>query len=161
MICTKYYSFVWAIYADLRLPRGIFNNLLKEKGLTATISCDSAGTADYHVGENPDPRTIQVAKKNSIAINHKGRQFSVKDFDNFDLIVAMDESNYHHIIHMARHDADTKKVVLMRNYDATQSGGNVPDPWYGDLKDFDACYRLLLECAENLLARTVVSLNCR
>lgn len=139
------------------LAEGIFNHMLKEKGLSDRISCDSAGTVNYHVGENPDPRTIKVAKKHDIALNHKGRQFSAKDFDNFDLIVAMDSTNKDNILKLARNDSDHKKVVFMRHYDHIKSGGNVPDPWYGDVKDFDDCYRLLLECCNGLLAHTVTA----
>ena len=64
---------------------------------------DSAGTGNYHIGKQPDSRSIAIAQKNGLDItNQRGRQFSSRDFDNFDYILAMDNSNYNYIIEIGR-----------------------------------------------------------
>ena len=90
--------------------------ILKSKLPESTFLIDSAGTANYHVGNPPDRRSIAVGKKYGIDIsNLKGRQFGVNDFDTFDLIYVMDESNYRNVISMARTEQDKSKVKFILN----------------------------------------------
>ena len=90
--------------------------ILKSKLPVSEFTVDSAGTANYHIGSSPDRRSVAIAKKYGINIsNLKGREFSVYDFDKFDLIYAMDESNYRNIINLARNDDDRTKVKLILN----------------------------------------------
>lgn len=105
---------------------------------------DSAGTAAYHVGNQPDPRSIAVAKKNGLDISkQKARQFDVHDFDTYDFIYAMDESNYRDIISKARNSADIDKVKLFLEVNDSVLNKNVPDPYYGGAKGFDDVYNLI------------------
>jgi protein-tyrosine phosphatase len=79
------------------MAEGIFKKLVDENKLNNKITCDSAGTSDYHIGELPDYRMQQTAQKHGIELTHKARQLSKKDFSTFDYIIAMDESNFTHI----------------------------------------------------------------
>ncbi|WP_353778527.1 low molecular weight protein-tyrosine-phosphatase [Winogradskyella sp. 3972H.M.0a.05] len=110
---------------------------------------DSAGTAAYHIGESPDPRSIEVAKQNGIDISgQSARQFKVEDFDTFDRIYAMDQSNYNNIIRLARNNADIGKVKLILEETNSVSNKNVPDPYYGDFSNFEHVFRLLDDACE-------------
>jgi protein-tyrosine phosphatase len=110
---------------------------------------DSAGTASYHIGSQPDRRSITVGKQNNIDISHQSaRQFSVTDFERFDIIYAMDRSNYSDILSLAQHEDHAKKVKLIMDENPFSDIKNVPDPYYGDIKDFEAVFKLLDEtCA--------------
>ena len=114
---------------------------------------DSAGTGNYHIGEQPDPRTLKNARANGVILNHKCRQFVEQDFYDFDYIIAMDDSNigYITVIHsyyiIAMDDSNIAnilkikpeaelnvKIMKMRQYDPLQKDANVPDPWFGGEK---------------------------
>lgn len=118
--------------------------ILKSKISSKDVFVDSAGTAAYHVGNLPDSRSIQIAKKYNIDItNQRARAFSQKDFDAFDYIYAMDQSNYKNILHLARNNSDKSKVKMILN--ELQEGENleVPDPYYGGDQGFENVYQLL------------------
>jgi len=105
---------------------------------------DSAGTANYHVGDQPDHRSIATAKSHGIDISHQlGRQFKISDFDTFDHIYVMDQSNFEAIIKMARNARDIAKVRLITTVDDSLNDKHVPDPYYGELSDFEVVYDLL------------------
>lgn len=108
--------------------------ILVKKGIKnkLNINVDSAGIAAYHVGEKPDPRSIKTAKIHEIDISkQKARQFSVKDFDTFDVIYAMDVSNYNNINTLAINQDQKNKVKLILNEMHPNSNASVPDPYYG------------------------------
>ena len=91
------------------LAEGILRHKAEGQGLD--IEVDSCGTASYHIGEHPDPRSISKANDYDIDIsNLYGRQFNVSDFDTFDHILVMDKSNFQNIVGLARSRADIKKV---------------------------------------------------
>ena len=88
--------------------------ILKSKTKNLEVIVDSAGTANYHIGKNPDIRSIEIAKKHGIDIkNQIARQFTKHDFKNFDVIYAMDKQNYYDIIQQASSEFDKKKVKLI------------------------------------------------
>ena len=124
--------------------------ILKSKVDTAKIFVDSAGTAGYHIGNAPDPRSIKVAKNHNIDISSQVcRRFIVSDFDTFDLIYAMDKSNYGNIIGMARNKADAEKVKLLLNeIDATDQ--EVPDPYYDADDGFETVFQLIDKACTNI-----------
>ncbi|WP_166964438.1 low molecular weight protein-tyrosine-phosphatase [Yeosuana marina] len=117
---------------------------------------DSAGTANYHIGATPDKRSIAVAKKYGIDIsNLKGRQFSVKDFDDFDVIYVMDESNYNNVLSLARNEHDSSKVKLILNEVYPNKNFDVPDPYYGGEQGFENVYNMLNEACTRIADRLV------
>ena len=129
------------------MAEGIFRKKAEEKGIDITI--DSAGTADYHVGEHPDPRAVRNAARHGVDISHlTGRQFSKDDFDRFDLILTMDSSNYDNVLRLAGNDRDREKVKMVLDYLYPGQGMEVPDPWYGGDAGFEHVFRLLDKAAE-------------
>ena len=119
---------------------------------------DSAGTAAYHIGKRPDPRSIDIARQFGLDISSQSaRQFKVSDFDNFDLIFAMDASNYANIISLARTNSDIGKVKLFLEENPNISSKNVPDPYYGGLDGFEHVYHLLNTTSALLAKRLLTS----
>lgn len=104
----------------------------------------SCGTSNYHIGKKPDSRSIAIAKKHGIDItNQRAAQFKISDFDTYDLIYPMDQSNYQNIIQLARSEKDTKKVNLILNELQLKKGLEVPDPYYGGDQGFEEVYQML------------------
>ncbi|QTD37737.1 low molecular weight phosphotyrosine protein phosphatase [Polaribacter batillariae] len=123
--------------------------ILESKVNANTVFVDSAGTAAYHVGNLPDKRSIDVAKKYGINItNQSARKFTVKDFDTFDVIYAMDASNYQNIIALARNAEDKQKVKMILNESQPNENNSVPDPYYGGNQGFENVYKMLDEACE-------------
>ena len=118
--------------------------ILKNKTQNLDVFVDSAGTASYHVGNLPDSRSIEIANKNGIDLtNQRARQFSEKDFDDFDKIYAMDTNNYSNIISLARDQSDRDKVDVILNELTPKSYDSVPDPYYGAGDGFQIVYDML------------------
>ena len=116
--------------------------ILKSKA--KNLEVDSAGTAGYHVGKQPDIRSIDIAKKYDINLtNQRARQFSTRDFDDFDKIYVMDNDNYSKIIRLARNQEDMDKVDLILNEIYPKEYKSVPDPYYGGDEGFQNIYNLL------------------
>lgn len=129
--------------------------ILRSKLPTQSFTIDSAGTANYHVGSQPDSRSITVAQKYGIHISHlKGRQFGVHDFDAFDIIYVMDESNYSNVIALSRNDQDSAKVKLILNEIYPDQNYSVPDPYYGGGDGFENVYKMLDEAC-TIIAETL------
>lgn len=132
------------------------HGILESKLNTSKFYVDSAGTAAYHVGHQPDRRSIEVAKNNNIDISHQtARQFKASDFDNFDYIYAMDASNYTNIISLARNNSDIGKVKLFLEENPNISNKNVPDPYYGDMSDFEYVFDLI-ETTSTIIAKRLL-----
>jgi protein-tyrosine phosphatase len=133
------------------MAEGILQHKINTQKLN--FSVDSAGTSNFHVGDAPDKRAIQKMKSYKIDISHlRGRQFTVNDFNHFDLILAMDESNQQNILALARNENDKRKVKLMLDYFPTSDLTSVPDPYYGGDDGFENVYQLLNEACNNLIS---------
>ena len=118
--------------------------ILKSKVYSHKTFIDSAGTGAYHVGEKPDSRSIAIATINGIDIsNQKARKFVVNDFDKFDLIYVMDQSNYENVIAQARNEQDIAKVHMILNEVFPGEDLDVPDPYYGGDFGFKNVYNML------------------
>lgn len=131
--------------------------ILKSKTFLKNVTVDSAGTGAYHIGSQPDERSISVAKKHNIDIeNQQGRQFDVHDFDNFELIYAMDNSNYLNILKLARNDSDKKKVSLILNEIFPGEDLDVPDPYYGGKHGFETVFKMLDQACDVIVAKLKV-----
>jgi protein-tyrosine phosphatase len=132
------------------LAEAIFKDKIKRKGLEKWIEADSCGTSNYHIGDSPDPRTIDNAKRNGIAIDHCGRQLCQDDFQDFDFILAMDNSNYSNILRLPESSDYVHKVKLARDFDP-KGKGEVPDPYYGGEKGFQDVFEILDRALEEFL----------
>lgn len=118
------------------------------------ITVDSAGTGAWHVDSPPDPRSIEVAAKHGLDISHlRGRQFSVEDFDNFDLIYVMDASNYQNVVRLARSQEDEDKVFMILNEINPGRNQQVPDPYFGGDDGFENVYQLLDEATDQIVKK--------
>ena len=126
--------------------------ILQSKVNKELVFVDSAGTAAYHVGNLPDERSIAVAKQYGIDIsNQQARKFTEKDFLNFDVIYAMDKSNYQNIISLATSDEDVEKVKMILNESQPDKNYSVPDPYYGGKTGFEEVYKMLNEACDSIL----------
>lgn len=119
---------------------------------------DSAGTGNWHVGRQPDSRSIAIAKLRGLDISkQKGRQFTAKDFENNDYIFVMDNSNYRDVIELAPNQEAKSKVSLILNDLFPNENVDVPDPYYGMEDGFSNVYGMLDEVcgiiAEKLIAK--------
>ncbi|HPF96832.1 MAG: low molecular weight protein-tyrosine-phosphatase [Flavobacteriaceae bacterium] len=126
--------------------------ILRSKVEGKPILVDSAGTGNYHVGDPPDRRSIEIAKKYGLDIsNLRGRQFTATDFDTFDLIYIMDESNYTNVLRLARTEEDKAKVRFILDEVYPGQKFNVPDPYHSEMHAFESLFRMLDEAC-NLIA---------
>lgn len=135
------------------LAQGVLENKLTSQGLDWYV--DSAGTSAWHVGENPDRRSIKIAQENGIDISsQRARKFKSEDFENFDLILAMDTSNYNDIIRLAKNEKDKAKVQLILNYVYPGQNRAVPDPYYDN--SFQRVFELLDTACEKIISENMV-----
>jgi len=118
---------------------------------------DSAGTGNWHVGKQPDERSIAVAKKNGLDISlQKGRQFAASDFDTYDYIYVMDSSNFADVISMAKNDSQKGKVRLILDELFPGENVDVPDPYYGTMPNgFDSVYKMLDETCDSIAKKLI------
>ncbi|MGB0254802.1 MAG: low molecular weight protein-tyrosine-phosphatase [Flavobacteriaceae bacterium] len=131
------------------LAEGIFRHLADPKNFVV----DSAGTANYHEGASPDSRSIAVAAKNGIDIsNQKARQLTAGDLDDFDYILVMDEQNLVNALSLCTTEAQRQKISLLTKASGVYAE-NVPDPYYGDEKDFEYVFDLVYTCCNAWLAK--------
>lgn len=134
--------------------------ILASKLSKSIFTIDSAGTGSWHVGKKPDERSIITAKKNGIDIsNQRCRQFNVIDFDLFDYIYVMDQSNYDDIIKLAKNDTHKQKVNLILEELFPGENVDVPDPYYGLQNGFDTVYEMLDETCE-IIAKKLKEKHC-
>jgi protein-tyrosine phosphatase len=134
------------------LGEGIILHFIQEQNLHHLVQVDSAGTANYHINEPPDSRTIANAKKNGVDISAlRARQFSVSDFDFFDKIYVMDKSNYENVISLAKNISYKNKVDYLLNVLEPFKNKHVPDPYYGTEKDFEAVFQLVYKACQKIV----------
>ena len=137
------------------LAHGVMESKLPED----LFYVDSAGTGAYHIGNPPDHRSIKVARNHGLDISSQSaRQFKVSDFDTFDYIFAMDQSNYNNIVSLARNNTDIGKLKLFLEENTSISNKNVPDPYYGDMRDFEHVFDLIENTSE-LIASKLIKAN--
>ena len=128
--------------------------VLTHKTKHLKIRVDSAGTAGYHIGALPDSRSIEIADKYNIDLrNQRARQFSRADFDEFDIIYAMDTNNYGHLIALANNQKEKKKVRMILNEINPGLFESVPDPYYGGDNGFQEVYDMLDKACEKIVAQ--------
>jgi len=130
------------------LAEGIMQEKLKKAGLDFFV--DSAGMISYHAGECPDHRSIEIAKQFGIDISGQvARKFTKNDFENFDLIFAMDTSVYEELISIASSEKQKAKIHRFLDF-ADWESSEVPDPYYGSKKDFEEVYHLINDASEKI-----------
>lgn len=125
------------------LAEGVFLELVREEGLDHRFEVDSAGTGAYHVGESPDPRSADVARRNGFELRGSARQATPRDLETFDYVLAMDRSNLRNLESLGE-SAPSSSVRLLREFDPEADGDlDVPDPYYGGPGGFDRIYEMI------------------
>jgi protein-tyrosine phosphatase len=135
---------------------GTMRALVREADLEQEIELDSAGTGGWHVGSAPDERATAAAAARGIALEGATRRVRGEDFDDFDLILAMDASNRDDLQALADGEAQRAKVRLLREFDpaSAESGElDVPDPYYGPGDGFERVLDHVQAACEGLLAQ--------
>jgi protein-tyrosine phosphatase len=132
----------------------VMRRMVVERGLEGQIETDSAGTGDWHVGSAPDRRSTAAASRRSIVLDGAARQVIATDFDDFDLIVAMDRENAADLLALAPDDSAAQKVRLLRDFDPSGVGAgslDVPDPYHGGERGFDEVLDIVEAACSGLL----------
>lgn len=128
--------------------------ILVHKTQHLNIKVDSAGTAGYHIGKLPDERSIEIAEKYNIDLTkQRARQFSRADFDDFDIIYAMDTNNYAHLISLANNKTERNKIRLILNEIYPEKFESVPDPYYGGDDGFQNIYNILNAACNKIISQ--------
>ena len=132
---------------------GVMRGLLREQGLEDEIQIDSAGTGDWHVGNPPDDRATEAARRRGIVLEGAARQVRPSDFEDYDLLLAADRENLAHLRALAPDDEARAKVRLLREFDPESHGDlDVPDPYYGGPGGFEEVLDLVEAACRGLLA---------
>ena len=130
---------------------GVFRKKVEEAGLSHLIRIDSAGTADWHTGKAPDSRTIAAAARRDFALaDLRARQIQSADLNQFDYVLAMDETNLADIRRLAP-SGHRALVDLFLQFSTQNRYTEVPDPYYGGEDGFSLVLDLLEDAAEGLL----------
>lgn len=137
---------------------GILKKIVEEKGLSSQIVVDSAGTSGYHDGDLPDHRMRQHGARRNYKFDSISRKFTVHDFDDFDLILAMDDSNYSNIMRLSPDLESQAKVHRMVDFLQKYQYDHIPDPYYSGADGFelvldlleDGCNGLMIELEEKI-----------
>ena len=117
------------------------------------VEIESAGTADYHIGDLPDARMRSHARKRGYSLISRARQFDeTRDFDAFDYIVAMDRSNMRDLQYLDAQKKYREKISLMTSFCQTINISEVPDPYYGGPDGFERVLDILEDACNGLLA---------
>jgi protein-tyrosine phosphatase len=132
---------------------GVMRALVRDAGLEGQIELDSAGTGAWHIDEPPDARATTAARERGVELEGRARQVERDDFEEFDLIVAMDRSNLADLRRIAPSEAARAKVRLLRDFDPDSEGeADVPDPYHGGSRGFDDVFDLVQRSCIALLA---------
>ena len=132
----------------------VMRALACEAGLADVLELDSAGTAAYHVGEPPDRRSAAAGARRGIVLDGHARQVRIEDFEDFDLLVAMDRSNRDDLLALAPDGDAAERVRLLREYDPAAVAArtlDVPDPYYGGPNGFDDVLDVVTAACRGLL----------
>jgi len=134
------------------MAEGVFRRVAEEAGAAHLFEIDSAGMGDWHKGEAPDVRAREAARGRGIDISgQSARKVELEDFDDFDLLLAMDASNVADLYDIAPHDA-RHKIRRLLEYAPYADTMDVPDPYYGGPQGFDHALDLIEAAARGLLA---------
>lgn len=138
--------------------QGVMERLVSERGVADRFDIDSAGLYGGHAGDLPDSRMRAHARMRGLELTHRSRQVRASDFDNFDVIVAMDNSNFDRLREMAPSLENEQKVVRMADYFTLHSWADcVPDPYYDGAQGFENALDLIEDGCQTLLNRLLSS----
>jgi len=133
------------------LAEGILKHKCEQQNLDWEI--DSAGTGKWHIGSQPDKRSIEVAKKYGIDISQqKARTVNSNDYEYYDLIYAMDKSNESDLLAWALDNKEAQKIKLIMSEIDTKNPESVPDPYWND-NGFELVFKMLDEACDKIIEK--------
>ena len=139
------------------LAEGVFRHEAVKRGAGELITIDSAGTGNWHVGEPPDQRAIEIANHHGIDISHQRcRALKPDDFRDFDLIIAMDQANIQNARAIGGYHGEksgSAQLVLFTKFARLNSEPEIPDPYYRNPEDFEIAYQMIKEASIGTLRR--------
>jgi protein-tyrosine phosphatase len=131
---------------------GIFNQLIAARGMSKTVSCDSAGTSGFNAGDGAYPKMKSIAWRRGYQLNSISRRIKPEvDFEYFDLIVGMDDQNIRDLNRMTSNWRHREKIRKMTDYCSIVQASSVPDPYYGDIRDYELVLDILEDACEGLI----------
>ncbi len=131
------------------MAEAVFKKIVKDRMLEDKFFVDSAGTSRYHIGQDPDPRTISCATSNTTPIYHKARQVTSHDYHEFDFVLVMDKNNYRDTVEIF--GKQHPNFYLMRDFDDEADVADVPDPYFGGMDGFQEVHDILVRSCNKLL----------
>lgn len=134
------------------MAEAVMQKMVDDASLSHEFTLDSAGLIGYHEGEGADPRMKQHASRHGYRLTHISRPVRTSDFDDFDLIVSMDDSNYDRLHDLAPTIEHEKKIVRMTDYCTVHVIDHVPDPYYGGAQGFENVIEILEDACAGLLS---------
>lgn len=131
---------------------GVFRHMVEEAGLGQHIAMDSAGTHGYHIGDPPDPRSCEAAAARGFDLSAlRARKVTAHDFQDFDLILAMDRGHFAHLEAMRPKDARATLKLYLDFHPGSRTK-DVPDPYYGGPEGFARVLDMIEATSRALLA---------
>lgn len=112
------------------------------------VEVDSAGTGSWHLGDPPHAKSRRAGRAAGLEVSGSARQVSAADFERFDVILAMDQSNFEDLRRAAPDAAAAQKVRMFRS-----DGGDVPDPYFGKDRDYEHMIEVILPAAREFVAQ--------
>ncbi|MBR3010480.1 MAG: low molecular weight phosphotyrosine protein phosphatase [Prevotella sp.] len=132
---------------------GVMKHIVEREGRDADFLIDSAGIGGWHVGQLPDHRMRRRGAARGYDFCSRARQFSAADFQRFDMILVMDHENYYDVKRLAHNSDDVQKIKMLPDFMTRHPGQpTIPDPYYGDIADFDFALDLIEDACEGLFA---------
>lgn len=130
---------------------GILKKYIAQEKLNENIFIDSAGLLDYHEGDNYDPRMIEHAQSRGYNLTGTSRPFKLEDFENFDLIISMDNEIHKSLLAADRNKKYSKKIFKMTSFYSGKDYDEVPDPYYSSANGFEIVLNILEDSCKGLL----------
>jgi protein-tyrosine phosphatase len=134
------------------LAEGVFRDVVQREGLAHHFDIDSAGTSSYHTGDPPDSRTVAVAERRGVKLEHAARQVLAADLRRFDYVLVMDASNESRVRRLAEQSPGRAEIMLLRSFDP-EAGQvtDVPDPYFGGPDGFEDVHDMVERACRGLL----------
>ncbi|KAJ2782196.1 Low molecular weight phosphotyrosine protein phosphatase [Coemansia javaensis] len=133
------------------MAEAVFAHAVAQHGLQSRFVVDSAGTAGYHAGDQPDRRTVETCAAHGVPVRHRARQVRTADFDRFDYVLCMDEDNLDDLLR-AKPRGARAHVALFGSYSASPGDAIIEDPYYGGVDAFRTNFDQVTRCSAGLLA---------
>lgn len=143
------------------MAEAVFANIVEKKGLSNSFHIESCGTAGYHIGETPHPKSVSTCKKHGVPVNHRAQQISKNHFKEFDYILCMDYSNLSDLKSIQSSVKDLKsKLFLFGQFDteigdklplSEKAAGIIEDPYYGGIEGYEYNFSQCSRCGEGFL----------